>query len=319
MRSAPLTRLGGLLEIGRHPDPAWLRSECRRLREAGFAEAYPGDLFLEYIPAHVSPAPPDRLIFSENGGSLCFRPEETFAWVKSVIRDEGLVMESAHYNQMLAPPGTALPDWLFTYHERMLDIAAEFELKRVTTHPGWMFGSAMECYTGSAARAFLKKEIGMTALNRAAFETYGGDQRVWEDSIRLYRWLCRRAERHEITVTLETAISEWYDLTLDPGRLLSFCDEVGATNLGICVDSGHCHLNGLDPAAVIRACAPRMCETHFHDNHGEHDEHNPLGQGTIAWPEVIRALRDTGYEGSITFEQRDHAVNAAKWREFLTA
>jgi len=92
---------------------------------------------------------------------------------------------------------------------------------------------------------------------------------------------------------------------------------VGAPNLGICVDSGHCHLNGLDVAAVIRACGELLVETHFHDNHGRRDEHNPLGDGTIAWPALIRALVDVRYRGIITFEQRDHARNAERWTAYL--
>ena len=318
MRSEPLTRLGGLLEIGLHPDPESLKSECRRLRAAGFVEAYLGDLFLEYLPAPRSPDP-DRLIFVETGGALCFRPEETYALVREVIAEEGLILESAHYNQMLPPPGTWPTDWLHAYHERMLKIAASMELKRVTTHPGWMFGSAMETYTGEAARAFQRKDLTMTRLNRAAFEAYGGDEKVWRDSVELYRWLCGKAAAYGITITIETAISEWYDLTLDPGRLLSFCDEVGATNLGICVDSGHCHLNGLDTPGVIRTCGPLLLETHFHDNYGERDEHNPLGEGTVDWAGIVQALRDIQYSGLVTFEQRDHAANGRRWREFLTS
>lgn len=318
MRSNALTRLGGLMEIGGNPTREHLQSECRRLRAAGVVDAYPGDLFLEFVPSPLQPDPA-RLVFWERGGSLCFRSRSTYALVRKVIADEGLGLESAHYNQMLPPPGTWPSYWLNSYHDRMLEIAASMGLKRVTTHPGWMFGSAMEAYIGEAAGAFQRKDLTMTQLNRAAFDVYGGDEQVWEHSVVLYRRLCESAAVRGITLTLETAISEWYDLTLYPDRMMAFCEEVGAENLGICVDSGHCHLNGLDVPSVIRTCGSRLCETHFHDNYGERDEHNPLGQGTVDWPGIVQALREIRYTGLITFEQRNHAVNAARWREFLTS
>lgn len=313
-----LTRLSGLLEIGSRPTPEHVRRECKRLREAGFEDAYPGDLFLEFLPEPAR-ADRERIVFQESGGTLCFRRDSIYAMVKEVVREEGLTMQSAHYNQMLSPPNTYPAKWLFDYHGRMLEIASQMGLQRVTTHPGWMFGSAMEIYTGEAARKFSKKEISMTQLNRVAFETYGGDEKVWEDSVGLYRWLCKRAKTCGITITMETAISEWYDLTLDPERMVRFCSDVGASNLGICVDSGHCNLNGLATADVIRACGNLVLETHFHDNYGQRDEHNPLGEGSVDWPSVIQALLAIQYRGVVTFEQQDHQTNATRWRDFLSS
>lgn len=311
-----LTRLSGLLEIGRNPTPAHVRRECQRLLNAGFEDAYLGDLFLEHLPVPTQ-ADRERTVFEESGGMLCFRPDSTYTMVKEIIHEVGLTAQSAHYNQMLPPPGTYLAKWLLDYHERMLEIASYMNLQRVTTHPGWMFGSAMEIYTGEAARKFLSKEISMTQLNRAAFETYGGDAKVWQDSLELYRWLCQRANVYGITITIETAISEWYDLTLHPQRMIRFCSDVGASNLGVCVDSGHCHLNGIDTATVIQTCGKLILETHFHDNYGQNDEHNPLGEGSVDWPSVIQALLAIQYQGVVTFEQHDHLTNATQWMSLL--
>jgi sugar phosphate isomerase/epimerase len=239
--------------------------------------------------------------------------------VRDLVWGEGLTVESAHYNQILPPPGEHPAAWLKTYHAEMIRRAALLGLRRFTTHPGWMFGSALEKHTGEAARAFSERRINLTQLNHLAYLAYGGEAKVWKDSVEIYRELCERAGEHGITVTLETAISEWYPLTLHPERLRAFIAEVGSPNLGLCVDSGHCHLNGLDVAAVIRGCGDLLVETHFHDNHGARDEHNPLGDGTINWPALIRALADIAYRGIITFEQRNHAVNAAQWQSYLAA
>ena len=308
-------RLGGLVEIGpRGLDE--LRKTCAILRAAGFADVYLGDIFLAAVPRDPAPAP-DHLIFMETGCALALRTEDQLKAVRDLIHGEGLTIESAHYNQVLPPPGEYPAGWLTAYHRAMVKRAALLGLRRFTTHPGWMFGSAEERCTGAAARAFAEKRITLTELNHQAYLTYGGEERVWKDSVEVYRTLCNLAGEHGITVTLETAISEWYPLTLHPERLRAFIAAVGAPNLGICVDSGHCHLNGLDVAEVIRGCGDLLVETHFHDNHGQRDEHNPLGVGTIDWPAIIRALAEISYRGSITFEQRDHAHNAARWTGYL--
>lgn len=316
MKVGALKQLSGLIELGQQPDADRLRRDCEQLRSAGFVDAYLGDLFLEWAPEAV----PERLVFVEDEGALMLRPLEIADWVRSILAEFDLTCESAHYNQVLPPPGEPFTDTYWTYHDRMLDFAGAMGLKRVTTHPGWMFGSAMARYVGAdATRDYRAQRLSQTALNRLAYDAYGGDDRVWQACLRVYQYLCERAARYEITVTLETAISEWYDLTLHPARMISFCQEVGRPNLGICVDSGHCHLNGLSVPDVIRACGAWMRETHFHDNYGTRDEHNPVGQGTIDWHSVIQALRDISYTGVITFEQRAHRLNGTRWRAWVDA
>ncbi|HMP75101.1 MAG TPA: sugar phosphate isomerase/epimerase [Kiritimatiellia bacterium] len=308
---ANFRRLGGLLEIGGRTAEQ-LRADCRALRDAGFHEAYLGDPFLAFAPRDAADA-----VFVESAGALVLRSESELAAVRDIVHAAGLALDGAHYNQVLPPPGEFPCAWLDAYHDAMLDRAEVLGLRRVTTHPGWMFGSAEERCTGDAARVFAAREIDLTELNRRAQLVYGGDAALWRDSVAVYRRLCARAARIDVTVTLETAISEWYDLTLHPERMRAFIGEVGAPNLAICIDSGHCHLNGLNVASVITACGDLLAETHFHDNHGARDEHNPIGDGTIDWPSVIRALADVGYPGSITFEQRNHALNAARWTTIL--
>ncbi|MCF7839094.1 MAG: sugar phosphate isomerase/epimerase, partial [Candidatus Marinimicrobia bacterium] len=233
---------------------------------------------------------------------------------RATVLAAGLAMGSAHYHQVLPPPGRYPDPALMAYHRRALALAGQLGLKRVTTHPGWMFGSAMPEFTGEAARAFHARTLSLTQLNQVAFEAYGGETAVWRDSVDLYQRLCEWAATAGLAITLETAISEWYGLTLHPDRLLEFHAAVRAPNLRFCLDAGHCHLNGLDVAAVARACAPALLETHFHDNHGTRDEHLPLGAGTIDWPRVAQTLRATRYDGLITFEHPDPRRSAPPWR-----
>jgi inosose dehydratase len=103
--------------------------------------------------------------------------------------------------------------------------------------------------------------------------------------------------------------------------MIEFLDAVDRPNIGICLDSGHSHVVGLDVPTVVKTLDTRIIETHFHDNYGGNhgtfhqcDLHNPIGIGTIDWRAVIRAMHDVGYAGVITFEQPDFQINATNWR-----
>ena len=72
-------------------------------------------------------------------------------------------------------------------------------------------------------------------------------------------------------------------------------------------------MRNLGVAEIIRKCGDYFIETHFHDNFGAKDEHNPIGIGTINWQEVISAMVETGYKGVITFEQGDYITNHRNW------
>lgn len=88
-------------------------------------------------------------------------------------------------------------------------------------------------------------------------------------------------------------------------------------NTGYCLDSGHAHACGADPVEWIKVMDEKLFTTHFHDNRGcpewvkkaegcispsKIDEHLPPGFGTIAWIDVINALREIKYKHAVTFE-----------------
>ena len=101
--------------------------------------------------------------------------------------------------------------------------------------------------------------------------------------------------------------------------MLGFIADVGAPNLGVCVDSGHCNFEHVDIIDAIRKIGNLFFETHFHDNFGDTDSHFPVGIGTLNWREVINAMIDSSYNGLITFEQSNNLVNSLNWNLFLNA
>ncbi|MCY3758317.1 MAG: sugar phosphate isomerase/epimerase [Acidobacteria bacterium] len=86
-------------------------------------------------------------------------------------------------------------------------------------------------------------------------------------------------------------------------RMGRFLREADLTEVGICFDAGHAHLEST-PASQITAVGQRILTTHLHDNHGHRDEHLPPFAGTVPWPEILQGLAGAGYDGCFLLELR---------------
>jgi sugar phosphate isomerase/epimerase len=67
----------------------------------------------------------------------------------------------------------------------------------------------------------------------------------------------------------------------------------------------------------LDAFADRLVHIHIHDNHGEQDEHLPLGRGKIDFKKVVRLLKEIDYNRTITFEVFTSGSDAVRSRNFL--
>ena len=69
------------------------------------------------------------------------------------------------------------------------------------------------------------------------------------------------------------------------------------------VDTGHANLVGIPPQDLIRSLTPGALRgLHIQDTDSTSDRHQLPFMGKICWDEVIQALKDTGYQGDLTFE-----------------
>jgi sugar phosphate isomerase/epimerase len=99
-------------------------------------------------------------------------------------------------------------------------------------------------------------------------------------------------------------------------------------NVGICLDTGHANLAGVDCPEFIRGAGAQLAALHINDNAGTGDDHMlPYGHGTIPWDRVLRALRAVDYQGPFNLEvpgeihcpepvqmaKLDYALRVAEW------
>lgn len=74
--------------------------------------------------------------------------------------------------------------------------------------------------------------------------------------------------------------------------------------LGFHLDVGHAFIWGgmRGVEKYIKTFKDRLWHIHLHDNHGELDEHLPIGEGSIDFRKVVKALKRIGYNRTITLE-----------------
>ena len=85
-------------------------------------------------------------------------------------------------------------------------------------------------------------------------------------------------------------------------ELLTLLSKLNRKNVGICLDTGHAYMRGLDLKETIKKLGNNLIATHIADNHGKSDEHFMPFFGSIDWESVMSALREINYEGFLTYE-----------------
>jgi sugar phosphate isomerase/epimerase len=134
------------------------------------------------------------------------------------------------------------------------------------------------------------------STDRAEYETV--QQRSNED----IAMLAESAARVGIKIAVENMFGQGIPR---PGSTMT---ELRATieglgeHVGLCLDTGHCLIDGLSAAAEALVAGDKLFSLHLADNDGSGDQHLVPGQGAIDWAEFRSALATLGYRGPRMFE-----------------
>jgi len=128
--------------------------------------------------------------------------------------------------------------------------------------------------------------------------------------------ICAAAARYGVIIALEnmppgSIFAQRYS---DFSGLLALLLEV--VPLGITLDVGHAHLAQVSLPGIVHRLGHRLCHIHVHDNDRSGDLHLPVGQGTVDWPDLMRALIQIGYQGFMELEFQGHEAHMAS-RHYL--
>jgi sugar phosphate isomerase/epimerase len=109
--------------------------------------------------------------------------------------------------------------------------------------------------------------------------------------------------------------------------LLSLIEAVGSPLLGICLDTSHANVQGLDMRAAVLEAGGKLIALHVSDNDGSGDQHRTPYSGKIDWPKLMSALGEIGYQYPFNLEipgergcpyevldsKARHALTVAQW------
>jgi len=123
---------------------------------------------------------------------------------------------------------------------------------------------------------------------------------AWSQNILGIQSICDHAADLDMMIAVENMVNMPALLGRHPEEILGILENVDRENAGFILDVGHANTNGnVDRFLELKDL---MIHAHIHDNHGQRDEHLPVGNGTVPWDKVASSLR--GYKGRIVTESR---------------
>jgi sugar phosphate isomerase/epimerase len=153
-----------------------------------------------------------------------------------------------------------------------LEAAAELGIKKVVLHPGYVTG------------------MGKFVIDKA--KKYG------LESIEV---ILKKANNLGMTLCIENMFPQALYLTqpYEFQEVFEIFPEIRLT-----LDIGHANLGGDRNRAMefIQRYGYRIGHIHANDNFGKEDNHLPIGAGIIDFERVIKALKETSYDETITIE-----------------
>ena len=124
---------------------------------------------------------------------------------------------------------------------------------------------------------------------------------VWKRSLEALQELAPFAEKAGVAIGVENV---WNKFLLSPLEMRSFVDEIKSDYVGVYFDVGNVILFGY-PEQWIRILGDRIKRVHIKDfkrSVGTAQGFCDLLEGDVNWPEVMKALKEIGYDGFITAE-----------------
>ena len=173
-----------------------------------------------------------------------------------------------------------------------IDLASDYDYVR----HGWILEAIRETKTA--------RKIGIDLINFHANINgmfYGQKRKlVLDNLVKSLREIVNQAKKYKVDVMLENVPLSNGIHNVDEFKYI--IDNVAT--LFVHLDIPHAFTSGGMASVIdyINTFRDKIIHIHWHDNHGQKDEHLPIGDGFIDHQEAVNALKDIGYDGTITLE-----------------
>lgn len=170
------------------------------------------------------------------------------------------------------------------------------------SNPGYLaVARAIESASVLGARAIVVHTIGYKKDARSYFDrTY---------NVAYFKSLLPLCEKFNINVAVEN-LCDFDDKRKHPrGRLgtpselCEFIRELDSPYFVACVDVGHAAMSGNEPEEFLAGMDATLLQAlHIQDGNYREDSHTVPYLGAFNWTEIMKTLKEKGYEGELTFE-----------------
>lgn len=122
---------------------------------------------------------------------------------------------------------------------------------------------------------------------------------AWTRSIAHIRTLIPEADRLDLTIGIENV---WNKFLLSPLEAAAYIDEIDHPRVKLWLDVGNMVLFGYPQDWIRTLGLDRICRVDVKDFKSDTREFTPLLDGSVDWPEVMRAFDEIGYTGVFAAE-----------------
>lgn len=183
-----------------------------------------------------------------------------------------------------------------------IDLGSDYEYVR----QAWILEATREIKTA--------KKLGIDLINFHANINgmfYGQKRRlVLDNLVKSLREIVYQAKKYKVYVMLENV-----PLSNGIHNVEEFkCIIDNVDMLFVHLDIPHAFTSGGMRSVIdyINTFRDKIIHIHWHDNHGNKDEHLPIGEGFIDHQKAVKALKDIDYDRTITLEVFTADTNDAK-------
>ena len=126
------------------------------------------------------------------------------------------------------------------------------------------------------------------------------DSAIFEANARSLSELADHAQNTPVSLAIENLMNDTHRMGCCISQLKDLIRVVGSEKIGICMDTGHANVNGMDVPEAIRECGALLIATHIQETCPGNDLHVfPFtlrrGKSTMNWFQIFEAFAEIHY------------------------
>lgn len=217
----------------------------------------------------------------------------------------------ASYSRQALP--MTQPDWE-DWVRRQKELSDSLQLEYSQSHAHFYGWDTALPYTRERDEELIRRSIiGAGILNAKWLVIHPGNiqdekgysyKKSLEFNLEQYKKYEELAVKHKVGIAIENMIRPkgGSRFAASCEDLLELIERLDSPVFGLCWDTGHAHLNGVDQCRALKAMGKNLKALHIADNRGISDDHIAPYFGTIVWEPIMKTLAEIGYEGDFTYE-----------------